>query len=340
MPQSPDSVLKDLQSNKYAPIYFLQGEETFYIDRISDWIENNALDASARSFNQVILYGKDTDMAGILTNARRFPMMSDRQVVIVKEAQDIQDLGKESGASLLDNYLRNPLPSTILVFCHKHKSIDGKKKIAKALDEFAVLVNSKKLYDNQVPDWIANYIKTKGYSINPKATALLAESIGNDLNRIANETNKLLLNLKAGTEIIPDHIHQYVGISREYNVFELQKALMNRDVMKANKIINYFEADPKSNPIIPIITLLFGFFSKVLAAHTTSDKSDKGLAALLKINPYFVKDYQVAMRSYNIMKTMEIIHYLRIADLKSKGVESGSATEGQILKELIFKIMH
>jgi DNA polymerase-3 subunit delta len=340
MPQSPDIVLKDLQSGRFAPVYFLQGEETYYIDLIANYIEKNALQESEKSFNQVVAYGKDIDIAGILSNARRFPMMAERQVVIVKEAQEVSDLTKEAGQIMLESYIKNPLPSTILVFCHKYKSLDGKRKIAKALDEFAIVVNSKKLYDNQVPDWIMNYLKIKGFKIIPKAVQMLAESIGNDLSRLSNEIDKLLINLQEGTEITPDLIQKYVGISKEYNVFELQKALINRDILKANQIINYFEADPKSNPLIPIITILFNFFSKVLMAHSAPDKSERGLASLLKVNPFFVKDYLLAMRSFSAYKTVEIIHYLRIADLQSKGMESGSATEGQILKELVFKILH
>lgn len=340
MPQSPDIVLKDLQSGRFAPVYFLQGDEPFYIDLIADYIEKNALQESEKSFNQVIAYGKDIDMAGILNNARRFPMMAERQVVIVKEAQEVADLTKENGQTMLESYLRNPLPSTILVFCHKYKSIDGKRKIAKILDEFAVLVNSKKLYDNQVPDWIMNYLKNKGYKIQPKSVQMLAESIGNDLSRLANEIDKLLINLQGGTEITPDLIQKYVGISKEYNVFELQKALVNRDILKANQIIHYFEADPKNNPLIPIISVLFNFFSKVLMAHASPDKSERGLATLLKVNPFFVKDYLLAMRSFSAYKTAEIIHYIKIADLQSKGMDSGSMTDGQILKELIFKILH
>jgi DNA polymerase-3 subunit delta len=340
MPKSPDIVLKDLQSGRFAPVYFLQGEETYYIDLIANYIEKNALQESERSFNQVVVYGKDIDMAGILSNARRFPMMAERQVVIVKEAQEVSDLTREAGQTMLESYIKNPLPSTILVFCHKYKSIDGKRKIAKALDEFAIVVNSKKLYDNQVPDWIMNYLKSKGFKIIPKAVQMLAESIGNDLSRLSNEIDKLLINLQAGTEITPDLIQKYVGISKEYNVFELQKALINRDILKSNQIINYFEADPKNNPLIPVITILFSFFSKVLMAHSAPDKTERGLASLLKVNPFFVKDYLLAMRSFSAYKTVEIIHYLRIADLQSKGMESGSATEGQILKELVFKILH
>lgn len=340
MPQTADSVLKDLQKGRYAPVYFLQGEEPFYIDLIANYIEKNALSEADKGFNQVICYGKDLQTGALMNYARRFPMMANRQVVIVKEAQEIQDLGKEEAQKLLENYVINPLPSTILVLCHKYKSLDGRKSLAKSLDKHAVLVDSKKLYDNQVPDWAANYCREKGYKVSTKATVMLAEYVGNDLNRMAGEIDKILINLPEGSEITADTVQKYVGISKEYNTFELQKALIVRDVVKANQIIRYFEANPKDNPIIPIIALLFSFFCKVLISYHTPDKSENNLATVLKVNRFFVKDYLQTMRGYPFQKVVQIIHFLREADLKSKGVDCGNTSEGQILKELVFKILH
>lgn len=340
MAATPESVIKDLKSNKYAPVYFLQGEEPYYIDFISDYIEKNCLQEFEKSFNQTILYGKDVNMNTIMQNAKKFPMMADRQVVIVKEAQEISDLGKEAGDKQLDAYVKSPLASTVLVFCHKYKSLDARKAISKTLDKFAVVVNSKKLYDNQLPDWVSSYFSQKGFKINPKAALLLSENIGNNLDRLANESDKLLINLKDKVEIDENLIEKYVGISKEFNVFELQKALVKKDVYKANLIINYFEANPKNNPVIPIIVVLFNFFSKLLLVHAAEDKSEGNLSKLLQVNPFFVKDYLFGAKAYPLNKTMNIIHFLREADLRAKGVDTANISEGQILKELVFKILH
>ncbi|HEY8400971.1 MAG TPA: DNA polymerase III subunit delta [Cytophagaceae bacterium] len=340
MAATPDSVLKELKNKKYAPVYFLQGDEPYYIDLISDYIEKNCLQEFEKSFNQTVLYGKDVNMNTIMQNAKKFPMMAERQVVIVKEAQEVSDLGKESGDKQLEAYVKNPLGSTVLVFCHKYKTLDARKSLSKTLDKFAVVVNSKKLYDNQLPDWVSAYFSEKGFKITPKAALMLAENIGNNLDRLANESDKLLINLKEKVEVDEALIEKYVGISKEFNVFELQKALVKKDVYKANLIINYFEANPKNNPIIPIIVVLFNFFSKLLLVHTSEDKSESGLSKLLQVNPFFVKDYIFGAKAYPLNKTMNIIHYLREADLRAKGVDSGSMGEGQILKELIFKILH
>jgi DNA polymerase III subunit delta len=340
MATTPDAVIKDLKSNKYSPIYFLQGEESYYIDYIANYIEANALDEAAKGFNQVVVYGKDANMAQILNHARRYPMMSDRQVVIVREAQDIQDLGKEDGLKLLESYLKNPQPSTILVFCHKYKTIDGRKAIGKSLDKFAVFVTTKPLYDNQVPDWIDSYIKSKGFSIIDKAKQMLADNIGNNLERLSNEIDKMLINFKDKGEIDPGTVQKYIGISKDYNVFELQKALMVKDVLKSNQIINYFGANPKTNPIIPIIALLFTFYSKLLLVHHSKDKTESSLAKALGLNPYFVKEYLIAVRNYPLGKVIQNISHLRKADNQSKGIGSGSLSEAQILKELIFNLLH
>ncbi len=332
-------ILKSLKAGQYATCYFLHGDEPYYIDLIADIIEKNALDEAAKGFNQIILYGKDVRMSDVLGNAKRYPMMSDRQVVIVKEAQNILDLGKEAGDTQLIHYLGNPLPSTILVFCHKHKKLDKRKVLYKTLEKHALVLTSNKLYDNQVPDWIRDYFAQKEYKITDKGVFMLSEYIGNNLERLANEIDKMLINFKEKV-LIDDHIIQkYVGISKEYNAFELQKAVVLREISKANKIITYFEANPKNNPVIPIISILYNFFSKLLIVHSTSDKSDNNIAAVLRVNRFFVKDYLVAARNYPAQKVVSIIHDLSHADLQSKGVNA-NLPDGQILKELVFKIMH
>jgi len=339
MALTPEAVLKDLKNGQYAPVYFLQGEEPFYIDQISNYIEEHALEAGQKGFNQVVMYGKDHAVNAVVTNARRFPMMSERQVVIVKEAQNISDLNKESGQKLLLDYIQNPLPSTILVICHKYKSIDKRKALGKQLDKHTVLVSTKKLYDNQVADWVSGYVQSKGFSIDPKGTQMFADYIGTDLERLSNEIDKVLINFEEKVTINADIIQKYVGISKAYNVFELQKALQNKDVLKANRIINYFAANPKKNPIIPIVAMLYGFYSKLLLVHTAKDKSQGSLASVLRVNPFFVKDYLMAVRVYNLSQTINCIHHIKEADLRSKGVGFSHA-EGELLKELVFKLLH
>ncbi len=336
----PEQILRDIQAGNYSPIYFLQGEEPYYIDLITNFIEKFALPESAKSFNQVVMYGKDVTMADVINNAKRFPMMSDRQVVIVKEAQNISDFGKENANKILEAYIQHPLPSTILVFGYKYKTLDRRKSLAKVIEKQAILVNSAKIYDNKVPGWIKNYIETKGFKITEKAIIMLAENIGNNLERLANEIDKMLINFKVPVEIDDHMIQKYIGISKEYNAFELQRAIMFKDVVKANKIINYFEANPKNNPIIPIIAIIFNFFTKVLIIHHHRNYTEPGVVSLLKINRFFVKEYIVAAQNYPIHKVLANIHFLKTADLQSKGVNNNSVTDGQILKELIFKLMH
>ncbi len=332
-------ILKNIRSGQYATIYFLHGEEPYYIDLISNEIEKKALPEAAKGFNQVVLYGKDVNMNDILGNARRFPMMSDRQVVIVKEARNIEGLGKEEADQKLIQYLANPQPSTILVFCHKHKALDKRKSLFKALEKHAVVLTSNKLYDNQLPDWIRGYVKEKGHGITDKAVFMLAEFIGNNLERLSHEINKLLINISENTEINDFLIQKYIGISKEYNAFELQKAVAVKDALKANKIVRYFEANPKSNPVIPIISIFYIFFSKLLILHQTQDKSEQNLAMVLKTNRFFVKDYLTGAKNYPLLRVVSIIHDLRFADMQSKGVNASNVPDGQILKELICRML-
>ena len=335
-------ILKDLKNKKYKPIYLLHGEEPYNIDLVSNFIEHKLLPDAEKGFNQTVLYGKDTDVMTVLNASKRYPMMADYQVVLVKEAQDMKwgndDADKKSINPLL-SYLENPLASTILVFCYKYGKFDKRKKTYKAIEKNGLIFESAVIYDSKVPGWIEEFIKEKGYKINQQATFMLAEYLGNDLSKIANELEKLMLNVAAGQEITLKHIQDNIGISKEYNVFELQTALSKKDVFKANQVINYFEANPKANPIVLVLGNLNNFFSKVLVYHYVRDKTPQNLARELGVSPYFIKDYEQAARNYNYNKTMQIISYLREYDLKSKGVES-NAGNGELMKELIFKILH
>ncbi len=332
--------MTDLKARKFDPVYFLQGEESFFIDLISDYIEAHALDEAEKSFNQVIVYGKDVTMANVLVHARRFPMMAEKQVVIVKEAQEIQDLNRDSGARLLLEYLKNPVPSTILVFGHKHKPLDKRKELGKNISKLATTITGKKLYENQLPDFVTEYAAGKGVKIESNAVQALCEFVGNDLSRLTNEFDKLVISLREGQAITADQVLNQVGISREYNIFELQKALIQRNTLGAAKIVNYFESNTRRNPVIPVVAFLYSFFSKLLVAAQASDKSEKGLVSELKISSYAVRDYSLALRHYSALKIAENVTYLKEADLKLKGVNTGSTTEGQILRELIYRLMH
>lgn len=340
MPSNPDSILKELKSGKYAPIYFLQGDEPYFIDKITSYIEENALNEQDKGFNQTIMYGKDSLMSDILANAKRFPMMADRQVVIVKEAQHIYDLGRVEGDQQLMNYIKNPLPSTILVFAHKYKVLDGRKALAKELDKKAVLVKSDKIQEYKLSPYIDQYVKDKGFTIDPKASQVLAESIGNNIEVLTNEIDKMLINFNDPVQITASHIQQFIGISKEYNSFELTKALSYRDVMKANTIIHYFAQNPKSHPLIPLLSLLYLHFSRLLLVHGNKKLPERELAGLIKVNPYFIKEYMVASKNYPLGKIIDVIGYLKEADFRSKGINYPTQENSEILKELVFKILH
>ncbi|MEO8885850.1 MAG: DNA polymerase III subunit delta [Mucilaginibacter sp.] len=335
-------IIKDLKSRKYKSIYLLHGDEPYFIDQVSNYVEHHLLSDAEKGFNQTVLYGKDTDVMTVLGAAKRYPMMADYQVVLVKEAQDMKwgnDSDDKKAINPLLNYLENPLPSTILVFCYKYGKFDKRKKTYKAIEKSGLIFESASLYDNKIPAWVESYLTEKGYKINQQASLMLAEYLGNDLSKIANELDKLMLNVSAGQEITLKHIHDNIGISKEYNVFELQTALAKKDAFKANQIINYFEANPKANPIVLVLGNLNNFFSKVLVYHYVRDKSPQNLAREMGVNPYFIKDYEQAARSYPLGKTVQIISYLREYDVKSKGVESNT-DHGGLMKELVFKILH
>jgi len=330
-----NQIVDEITSGNPKPIYFLMGEEAFYIDKLSDYIENNILSEEEKGFNQMILYGRDVEIEDIVANAKRYPMMSDKQVVIVKEAQDLSRVIEK-----LSTYAENPQPSTILVICYKYKTLDKRKKLSKLVAKNGCLFESKKLYDNQVGGWIINELKEKGYKIEPKANQMLVEFLGNDLSKVNNELNKLTLILPVGTTISASDIEENIGISKDFNYFELQKAIGEKDVMKANRIVIYFSQNPKNNPLVLTISMLNNYFTKLLLYHGLKDKGRINVSKMLGISPYFVSDYEVAAKKYPMRKVAQIISFLRDADVKSKGVGANNLPQGDILKELIFKIMH
>jgi len=346
-----NDIMSELKKKVYRPVYFLMGEEPYFIDMISDYIEQNVLDESEKEFNQTVLYGRDISAAEIIGAAKRFPMMSEHQVIIIKEAQNVRDLvakekegakekDKEKAKLPFELYIENPQKSTILVICYKYKTIDKRTAAAKTIDKNAVLFDSKKIYDNKVPDWINNYLKGKEYNLGPQASALLTEYLGTNLSKISNELDKLMINLPPKSEITVEHIQTNIGISKDYNVFELQTAIGKKEVLKANRIINFFASNEKDHPMVMTISSLYGFFCKLLTYQFLTDKSKTNVASALGVHPFFVGDYERAAKNYSIGKLKSIFGYLREYDLKSKGVDRGSASEGELLKEMVFKILH
>lgn len=330
-----NEILQNLKKKIYHPIYVLMGEEAYFIDLIADYIAENVLPEAERSFNQTILYGKDTTTDMLMTIARRFPMMSANQVVILKEAQYFKDIEEE-----LLPYIENPLGSTILVICYKYKSIDKRKKFLKMAGEKGIVFESPKIYENQLITWINSYVADNGYKINPQATAMLAEYLGTEISKVANELDKLMILLPAGSLITPANIEQNIGISKDYNVFELQNALGERDVLKANRIVNYFAANTKQNPMVKNISALSSYFTKLLKYHFLSDKSKPNVAKALGVSPYFVDSYLKAAKNYPPKKLVEIVSLLRETDMKSKGIGNVSTPESDLQRELIYKILH
>ncbi len=329
-----EEIIGNLQKKIYHPIYFLMGEETYFIDKISDYIADNVLTEAEKGFNQTVLYGKDLEPSTIIGNARRFPMMANHQVIIVREAQNIKKIED------LEPYVKNPLNSTILVINYKYKTLDKRKTFPKLIDQKGVLFESKKIYDNQLPAWITTYLKNQRYTISPQAAAMIAEYLGTDLGKVVNELDKLIISLPAGTQITPDHIEKNIGISKEFNVFELQNALGDRDLLRANRIINYFGANPSSNPVTVVVSALFSYFSKLLNYHFLEDKSQNNVASVLQVHPFFVKNYVAAAKNYNIKKLVEIVSILREYDMKSKGWGNVSASQADLQKEMIYRILH
>lgn len=331
-----EDIAKNIKNGKFAPVYLLMGEEDYYIDRISDYIVEKALNENEREFNLTIMYGLDTDVASIVNNAKRYPMMSEHQVVVVKEAQNIRTWDD------LSFYLQKPLESTILVICYKHGTIDRRKKIVAEIEKKGVVFESKKLKENMLPSFITTYLKRRKMEIEDKAAEMMADFVGNDLNRMAGELEKLIITMPAGkNRITPEEIERNIGISKDYNNFELKNALIARDTLKANKIVKYFNDNPKNNPIQPTLTILFNFFSNLMVAYYAPERSENGVAAYLGLkSPWQAKEYLAGMKAYSGVKTMNIITQIRLCDAKSKGIGNVSLSQGELLRELVYFILH
>ncbi len=328
-------MINDITAKKLKPIYFLMGEEPYYIDKISQYIEANVLSEEEKGFNQMILYGRDVTIEDIVSNAKRYPMMAEYQVLIVKEAQDLSRTIENLVA-----YANNPQPSTILVMNYKYKSIDKRKTLYKTLKKVGVVYESKKLYENQVGEWIRRILSGQGYTILPKATQMLVEFLGTDLSKVNNELEKLQIILPKGTQITAQHIEDNIGISKDYNNFELRKAVGDRNVLKVHQIINYFADNPKDNPMVVTVSLLFNFFSQLLHFHGMDDKSPRNVASTLKIHPFFVNEFITAAHNFPMRKVSSVIATLREFDVRSKGVGSNAVPQGDLLKELMVRILN
>ena len=336
---TPEAALKNLRARQFAPLYLLHGDEPYFLDQLTDFLAGHVLSSGEQPFNQFVLFGKDLSVASLLSYAKRFPMLSERQLVLVKEAQGMAGLEAKDTNRFLEDYALKPLNSTVLVLCFK-EPVDERKGWVKAFDRQGVVVHSRKLYDNKLPDWIAAYCHERGVKISPKAMQMLAEFVGGDLKRLAGELDKMLLNLRAGQDITAETVETYVGVSKEYNSFEFQKALFQRDTGKAYRIAAYFSANPRDNPVQPILIVLYNYFSKVLLVHAATDRSERALASQLGANPYFVKDYLTGVRNFSLDKTVGVIQALRRADSQSKGVDTPVLTENAILNELVYSILH
>ena len=328
--------MSELKSGIYKPVYYLMGEEGYFTDKITDYIEDNILTDVEKDFNLTVFYGLDTDIDTVVTAAKRFPMMAERQVIVVREAQMLKNID-----SLL-YYLQSPQPTTVLVFAHKNGSIDKRKKVAVELERTGVVLDSKKMRDDQLPSFINGYLREKGLVADSKSVLMMRESIGSDLSRLASEIDKLAIALPSGSNnITPEFVEVHIGISKEYNNFELQNALVNKDILKANRIIQYFASNPKKNPIQMTLALLFSFFSNVMMCYYAPDKSERGVAEFLGLrSAWGVGDYIKAMRNYKPMHVMEILHLIRLADAQSKGAEGAYLSDGEIMRELLYKILH
>ena len=328
-------IVNDIKAGNIKPIYFLMGEEPYYIDKLSDYIEKNVLSEEEKGFNQTVLYGRDVSVEDIISTSKRYPMIADRQVVIVKEAQDLSRT-----IDRLESYAENPMLTTVLVICYKYKTLDKRKKTTKLLAKSGVVYESKKLYENQVGDWIKRVLAGKKYTIEPKATAMLVEFLGTDLSKINNELEKLQIILPKGSSISPKDIEENIGFSKDFNVFELRKAIGERNQLKAYTIADNFANNPKDNPMVVTTGLVFGFFVQLLKYHGLKDKNPKNVAAVLGVNPYFLKDYDVALKNYPMRKVSQIVAALREIDVKSKGVGANAMTNADLLKEMLFNIFN
>ena len=329
------NILVDIKNGIIKPIYFLSGEEPYFIDQISNYIENNILEESEKGFNQMVLYGRDVTIEDIVSNAKRYPMMAERQVIIVKEAQDLS-----RNIEKLSTYADNPQPTTVLVIAYKYKKLDKRKGLAKALKKHGVYYENKKLYENKVGDWIRNVLKDYGYNIQPKAAQMLVDFLGNDLSKVSNELQKLMLILPKGSEITPQAIEENIGISKDYNIFELRKAVTERDIVKAQRIAQYFIQNPKDNPLVLTVGQLYSLFANILKYHGLPQKDKATVAKTLGISPFFVGEYITAARNYPMKKVSACVALIREVDVKSKGVGASAFSSNDLLKELLVKIMN
>jgi len=330
---SVEKIITDWQKKSFKPIYWLEGEEEYFIEKVIAYAEHNILSKSEVSFNLTVFYGKDAGWADIVNACRRYPMFAERQVVILKEAQQMKDLEK------LETYIENPLGSTIFVVSYKEKKLDARKKFTKLVKEKGILVTTKKMYDSQLPEWTKELLQSKGLSISQKGLALLVDHIGNDLIRIENEIEKILVNLDKRTNITEEDIEEYIGVSKDFNVFELQTALASKDIARAIRIIQYFEANPKAAPIQLVLPSLYSFFSKVFMIFGAGESDEKAMAAVIGVNPYFINDYLKASRLYTYPEIENVLMLLHHYNLKSVGVGDTGTEDASLLKEMVVKIM-
>lgn len=329
------TITKNIKAGIIAPVYFFMGEEAYYIDKLSEFIDDTILTEDEKSFNQMVLYGRDVTMQEVLSNAKRFPLMAERQVIIVKEAQELSRTIDQ-----LESYLENPQPTTVLVFCYKYKTIDKRKKIYKLLQKNAVLFDSKKLREYQIEPWLKRVITGKGYQIEPKASAMLVEFLGTDLAKISNEIDKLNIILPKNSLITADVIEKNIGISKDFNNFELIKAIVDRNSISAYKIAKHFSLNPKNNPLVLTLGLVYSYFSKLLLYHGLKDKSPNNAIKILKVSQYALKDYDIGRKNYPMKKVSQVISILKDVDLKAKGVGAHNITQGDLLKEMLVKIFN
>ncbi len=329
-----EPIIKDLKARKFAPVYFICGDEPYYIDQLTKYIEDNVLSVDEKEFNQTVLYGLETTAEEIIVTAKRFPMMSEYQVVIVKEAQLLKKMED------LETYILNPQPSTILVISMKGKEPDKRKSFGKEIVKRSVYLKTERIKDDKIPEWVGNHLRKKGFSITARAAIMLAESVGNELEKVVNETEKLVINIPPNLEITEQHVEQMVGISKEYNIFEFQKALGTKNILKANKIAFHFADNPKNNPLPLLIASLYSYYLKVLQFSYLKNSGNTDIGKEIGINSYFLKDYETAARNYTPAKLIRIMHTLRDCDLRYKGVNSDGADYGELIKELTFKLIH
>lgn len=331
-----EQIVTEIKARKYRPVYLFMGDEPYYIDELTNMLTETVLPEEERDFNQSILYGMETNVTAVITMARSYPMMSDHQLIVIKEAQNLSKIEE------LEVYVKNPLKSTILVLNYKGGSLDKRKKLYAEIDKNGAIFESKKIPEYKIPAFITSYILSKGLSIDQKSAQMLSDYLGNDLSKLTNEIAKLLIAIPPGQmRITADLIEENIGISKDFNNFELLNAIINKNIFKVNQIADYFEKNPKNNPMIMTMSVLFNFFSNLMICYWAKNKTEQGLASELGLrNPYQAKDYVIALKNYNAFKCMEIIGLLRIYDAKSKGVDNNSAPDGELLKELLYKITH